>query len=142
MVDAIAEETNFRFSGWAQARVGQVNGDTLHLEFINDVKTTDRYLDRWSVEMAQFETKTKDLFEWKKNLKVGDLVDANDKATWNKSTILELKTEKISDTREVIMAKIGFRVYQENGTKNDKIGAFEGWSDRFDEWIGIFSPRI
>jgi len=31
MVDAIAEESNFRYSGWAQALVGQVNGDTLHL---------------------------------------------------------------------------------------------------------------
>lgn len=31
MVDAIAEESNFRYSGWAQALVGQVNGDALHL---------------------------------------------------------------------------------------------------------------
>jgi len=40
------------------------------------------------------------------------------------------------------MAKIGYRVYCTNGTKNDKVGAFEGWSDRFDEWIGIYSPRV
>jgi hypothetical protein len=54
MVDAIAEEGSFRYSGWAQARIDQINGDTMHLEFINDVKTVDRYLDRWSVEIAEF----------------------------------------------------------------------------------------
>ena len=106
------------------------------------MKTTDRYLDRWSVEIAEFQNKTKDLFEWKQTLKVGDLIDAHDKTSWNKSTILEIKTESITKDRQVILANIGFRVYQENGTKNDKRGQFEGLSDRFDEWVGIFSPRV
>ena len=45
-------------------------GDTLHLEFIYDTKNTDKYLDRWSVDIAEFESKTKDLFAWKKTLEV------------------------------------------------------------------------
>jgi hypothetical protein len=40
------------------------------------------------------------------------------------------------------MALIGYRVYQENGSKNDDKGQFEGWSSRFDEWISIYSPRL
>lgn len=40
------------------------------------------------------------------------------------------------------MAHVGFRIYQENGSKSDEKGAYEGWSNRFDEWISIFSPRI
>lgn len=51
MVDAIADE-NARCSGWSQARISSVNGDILHLEYIYDCKAVDRYIDRWSVEIA------------------------------------------------------------------------------------------
>jgi hypothetical protein len=45
-----------------------VAGDTLHLEFIYDTKNTDKYLDRWSVDIALFESKTKEIFEWKQTI--------------------------------------------------------------------------
>jgi len=106
------------------------------------VKTADRYIDRWSLEIAQFESKTKETFEWRKTLEVNSLVDAHDKSVWNKSTILEIKEQQISETRSVKLANIGFRVYQENGKKNDEKGNYEGWSNRFDEWLSIYSPRI
>lgn len=48
-------------------------------------------MDRWSIEIAVFESKTKELWEWKDTVKVGMLVDANDKSVWNKSTILDMK---------------------------------------------------
>jgi hypothetical protein len=67
MIDAIVDENN-RCSGWSQARISQVNGDLLFLEFIYDTKNADRYIDRWSVEIAQYESKTKELFEWKNDL--------------------------------------------------------------------------
>jgi hypothetical protein len=91
MVDAIVDEPMTRCAGWSQARIDQINGDTMHLEFIYDSKTADRYLDRWSVEIAQFESKTKEMFEWKNTVAVGTLVDANDKTTWNKSTVLDVR---------------------------------------------------
>lgn len=69
MVDAIQDEIP-KCPGWSQARITSVAGDTLRLEFIYDTKNTDRYLDRWSVDIAQFESKTKDLFEWKKTVQV------------------------------------------------------------------------
>ena len=83
MVDAIADEMNVRASGWSQARISSVNGDILQLEYLYDTKNVDKFLDRWSVEIAQFETKTKELWEWKATLKIGDVIDANDKSTWN-----------------------------------------------------------
>ena len=142
MVDAIIDDQLTRCSGWSQARIDQINGDTLHLEFIHDVKTADRYLDRWSVEIAQFETKTKESFEWKATLKANDQVDAKDNTVWNKSTILEINDVTVAPGRIVKMATIGFRVYCEGGTKSDERGQFEGWSNRFDEKVSIFSPRI
>lgn len=102
MVDAISDEPLARCSGWSQARIAQVNGDTMQLEFIYDNKTADRYLDRWSVEIAQFETKTKELFEWKKTVAVGTLVDAHDKTTWNKSTVLEVREQLVAPGRTVL----------------------------------------
>lgn len=83
MIDAIADENNVRASGWSQARISSVNGDILQLEYLFDTKNIDRFLDRWSVEIAQFNTKTQELWEWKSTLKIGDVIDANDKATWN-----------------------------------------------------------
>lgn len=114
----------------------------MHLEFIYDVKTADRYIDRWSIEIAPFESKTKELFEWKKSVSVNMTVDAHDKTVWNKSTILDIKEQMVAPERTAKLALIGYRVYCENGSKNDDKGTFEGWSNRFDEWISIYSPRI
>lgn len=48
-------------------------------------------MDRWSVEIAPFESKTKENWEWKESLKIGSTVDSHDKSVWNKSTILDIK---------------------------------------------------
>ena len=142
MVDAIIDENNSRCSGWSQARISQVNGDVLHLEFIFDTKTADKFVDRWSVEIALYESKTKETWEWKATLQANQVVDAHDKTVWNKSTILEIKEQNVAPNRIVKMAYIGYRVYVENGTKNDEKGTFDGWSNRFDEWVSVYSPRI
>lgn len=106
------------------------------------MKTADRYLDRWSVEIAQYESKTKEAFEWKASIKANDCIDAKDNTVWNKSTILEITDQVIAPGRTVKMATVGFRVYCQGGSKSDEKGTFEGWSNRFDEKISIYSPRI
>ena len=53
-----------------------------------------------------------------------------------------MKEETIAPDRTIKLAFIAFRVYMENGPKSDARGTFDGWSDRFDEWIGLYSPRI
>ena len=45
--------------------------------------------------------------------------------------------------REVLFLKVGFRVYHPEGNKEDDYkNKFFGWSERFDEWIAAFNPRI
>jgi hypothetical protein len=75
-------------------------------------------------------------------LKTGDIVDASDKYNiWYTATILD--TRKAEGDRDVTEALIGFRVYIENGKKIDKKGKlFNGWSEKYDEWISVTSPRI
>jgi hypothetical protein len=65
----------------------------LQLEYIFDVKSVDRYLDRWSVEIAPYESKTKESWEWRSTLITGQVVDSHDKSVWNKSTILDIKEQ-------------------------------------------------
>lgn len=45
--------------------------------------------------------------------------------------------------REVIKYKVGFMMYHPEGNKEDDDGRkFFGWSDKFDETISAYSPRI
>jgi len=61
-----------RGSGWSQARISRIEGDQLYLEYMQDVKSCDRTIDRWSVEIAPYESQTKDIWEWKQTLKKDD----------------------------------------------------------------------
>ena len=75
---------------------------------------------------------------------MGDRVDAYDKYnTWNTGTI------SWTDTRvpgaidcKMPMCRVGFREYQENGDKRDELGAYFGYSNAMDEYIGVWSTRI
>ena len=47
------------------------------------------------------------------------------------------------DGREVLYVKVGFRIFHPQGNKeDDDKNKYFGWSDRFDEWIQAFNPRI
>ena len=70
-----------------------MTGDTIQLEFIYDTKNTDKYVDKWSVDIAPFESKTKELFEWKKTVQVKSVIDGHDKSSWVKSTVLDIKEQ-------------------------------------------------
>jgi hypothetical protein len=76
-------------------------------------------------------------------LKVGDLIDAYDKAKqWYGSTIIGEKQIEIGG-RSYKNFEIGFRIYSETGAKQDTDGSkFDGWSCKFDEWITQLSPKI
>ncbi|CDW71635.1 ubiquitin carboxyl-terminal hydrolase family protein [Stylonychia lemnae] len=39
-------------------------------------------------------------------------------------------------------AFIGYRAYCEQGSKQDTLGSFDGWSSKFDEWIPLYSLRL
>jgi ubiquitin carboxyl-terminal hydrolase 34 len=40
------------------------------------------------------------------------------------------------------MALVGMRIYTPTGNRHDERGNFDGWSERFDEKIPLYSPRI
>ena len=146
MVDALLHHydrtDSSRGAGWAQAKISKVLEDTLYLEYELEPKEADRTLDRWSVELAPFETKTKDIWEWKATLKQDDQIDVQDDTfKWLKATIITLGDET-RDGRSVPTALVGLRIYTPNGQRVDDRGKFDGWSDRFDEKIPLYSPRI
>lgn len=55
---------------------------------------------------------------------------------------MDIKENVVASFRVVKLALIGLRIYVENGQKSDERGNYDGWSNRFDEWIPIYSPRI
>lgn len=81
------------------------------LDYLFEPSTSRRELDRWSIELAIFESETKQIWEWKKTLNVDDNVDAQDDTfKWLKSTIISIYEETNGD-RVYPMAVIGLRVY-------------------------------
>ena len=42
------------------------------------------------------------------------------------------------------MVNVGFRIYRETGKKynKDRRGTYIGWSEKNDEWLPVFSPRL
>ena len=103
-----------------------------------------------------------DSFDWRYSLSEGDLIDCIDtEGIWYRSTVLEVRDvttnkgalvgvgedeeNKESNERPAREANVGFRYYsEEEGHKMDdeKHAKFVGWSNRYDEWIPVTSPRI
>lgn len=78
----------------------------------------DQEVDRWSTDLAQFESKTKKDYEWRKanlaNLDVTDfVVDMHDDLKWEEGTIFDV-SQDMSDGRPVLVGNCGFRVYRES----------------------------
>ena len=111
----------------------------------------DGNLDMWSNYIAKYESKTKDTYAWRKENVVnceteGEKayeLDGHDNTSWCKSTVLQYEKQFLGG-RDVDMLYVGFRVYRktDNQYRKDERGTFDGWSNRFDEWIPAYSPRI
>jgi hypothetical protein len=92
--------------------------------------------------MAQFESETKEIWEYKAALKIDDLIDAQDDThNWRPSTVIGIyKTE--DDGKDIPMVRVGLRIYMENGPRTDARGAYDGFGEKFDEHIPLYSPKI
>ena len=66
----------------------------------------------------------------------------HDNIRWEQGTIFSVTEETTRTGRKVLQAQCGFRIYCEDGKKVDNVGRFNGWSDRYDEPIPIFNPRL
>lgn len=134
-------------TGFLQAVITRVEGDTLFLEFPESSNFYDTSMDRWATQICPFESKTKEDYEWRReNLtQAKDFeVDSHDKSSWLKATIFETKQQTIAPDRMITLAYVAYRVYRQkaNQHRKDERGTYEGWSVKFDEWIPIISPRI
>ena len=108
----------------------------------------DRDVERWSTDLAQFETHTKEDYAWRRaNLTDRDMrdfvCDCHDGFKWEEATAFNILNDTMNG-RAVLMANVGFRVYRTEGKKirTDERGTYDGWSNRYDEWVPVFSPRI
>ena len=135
--------------GWCQARVERVDGELLSLVFPDLTSDHDLDLPAWSVEIAPFESHTKDDYQWRRNAITAEtqdlVIDCHDKFKWEEATIFNVKEEVSSSGRAVLVGNIGFRVYREHGAKmrvDEQGRKFDGWSSKYDEFIPVFSPRI
>lgn len=134
-------------TGFMQAVIKRIEGDTLFLEFPESSNFYDTTMDRWATQICAFESKTKEDYAWRheKLENAKDLeIDAHDKSSWLKATIFETKQQTIAPDRVITLAYIAYRVYRQkaNQIRKDERGTYEGWSSKFDEWIPIFSPRL
>ena len=69
------------------------------LQFENDSEAYDKSVSRFSLEIAQLNTHSKE-YNWRYELKIGDQVDVLSTAVlWYASTILELKEDLNSNNR-------------------------------------------
>ena len=96
-----------------------------------------------SAEIAPIGTRCLD-FDWRENLKEGDIVDCYDTANvWYRSTILKKITKETSLGNVKKHVMVAFRIYVENGPKTDNDGRkYMGWHSKYDEEMSVHNPRI
>lgn len=139
-VDAVKEEKIGKRAiyGWSAATVREVTETHVACLFIGSSSSTNFAKD--SEKIAPFRTHTED-YTWRDELKEGDSIDVCDTdGKWFLGTVLKLRPRQHSATKECLAA---YRVYLESGSKEDRErGRYEGWSEKYDEWIHAHSLRI
>jgi len=85
-----------------------------------------------------------DDWDWRMQLEQGDLVDCMDnEKDWYKSTVLATRWSKNPDGEDIKEVCIGFRVYDEEGSKtDDENRRFFGWSEKYDEWFAVTEIQV
>ena len=129
-----------------QGLVDGIDGEMVNLSFPELPPEYDHDLPIWTTLLAEFETKTKADYAWRRDCFASPdttdyICDMHDLLRWEQGTIFDVR-EDSSNGRPVLMANCGFRVYMEDGKKADAIGKFNGWSNRYDEFIPVFNPRL
>jgi len=99
--------------GWMQGEIESVSGDNLWVSYPDSSDYYDAYIDRWALELAPFETRTKEDYEWRRSMvKNMTEVDLHDKSSWMKGTVFEVKKQEIREGREIDVCYSAFRIYR------------------------------
>lgn len=73
---------------WSQGKVKEVHGEDIVVTYLYDVHDAEARLHYKSPQLALYRSKSKD-FEWRMQLKAGDLVDCEDSfGSYYNATIL------------------------------------------------------
>ena len=93
LIDAV--KGDLKAKAWCRAVVDEITEDQeedrFYIKFQNESANYDRIVGRWSSEIAPLNTYSTEN-EWKVDIKVGDELDAFDKAkVWYPSTVLDIK---------------------------------------------------
>lgn len=124
-------------AAWSRGKVVLLKPSKLKVEFLNDYYDESVTLDRNSYMLAPYKSKSHS-FEWRLGLKEGDLVDSEDHyGGWYSSTVLEV-SEKEEGKR---IAKVTFKIYDDQGNKFDEKGRYFGLGG-YTEEIDVTSPKL
>jgi hypothetical protein len=96
------------------------------------------------MDIAPCNTKTENE-EWRFELKEDDLVDAYDSSKFWYASTIQAREMRVEEDRTFPYVKVGFRLLHPQGNKEletDEKQNFFGWSEKFDEWMSPYSPRI
>lgn len=139
--------------GWTRGKILRIQDEFLVI--VTAEENLPSYVRKNSFEYAKVNTMTSD-YDWRLNLKEGDIIDGYDRGKWHPSTILERKVEMINDLPKVEY-RIGFRMYTSlfNDWKNFRYiwpeksisidnnkKEYFGDSEHLDETIIFSSKRI
>ena len=98
-----------------------------------------------TADIAPLGTYTDD-YDWRYDLKVGDEIDCMDQEKdWFKSTVIDHRIEANEDGEPIPIMTVGFRNYDEEGTKwdeDDDKKRFFGWSKIYDETFSVTDPKV
>ena len=144
MVDVytVGDEKN-KTHGWMQGQINGIEGDDISVIFPKSPSDFDLIISRWSNKIMQFESESKADYEWKSSIEEAKdfILDVHDLYNWEEATIFETRINN-SDARPFVEAFVAFRIYSNEGRKEDARGKFNGWTARYDEWIPLYSPRL
>lgn len=92
---------------WSRGKIITIKPKKMTIEFLNDYYDETTTLDKGSYMLAPYKSKSSN-FDWRMELKEGDLVDCEDHyGGWYCSTILEIIEKE--DTKKIV--KVTFKVY-------------------------------
>jgi hypothetical protein len=110
---------------WSRALVKKITSLSVYVVFENDRSTTSRNVDKTSFEIVPLYTYTKDDYDWRLNLKIGDKIDYEMTRGWVTTEIEDIKTITYEN-----------RIIYELKLKS------EDASETYDEWTISTSSKV
>lgn len=95
-VDALKIDLYGKRMVWSRAKINKIGYASNYVEFLHDRNSADRNVDKRGFELAPAGTFTKDDWDWRLNVKVGDWVDYEESpGSW-----LKIKVEEVRQSQD------------------------------------------